>query len=193
MGQKQSINIGSALFKVNFGLVMVVLLMFATVVSTYAYTSHSQSDSVAWAQSQKGKSLDYDGVYGAQCVDLIAYYYRYLGTSTPGGNANAYAYNTLPSGWKRVAGNYQPGDIAVWKVNHSCSTCGTSSLGHVGIITSADSVGFNAVNQNFNGQSFCTENWFYVSALQCAIRPDFSHDTQAPSLSNISISEISTQ
>lgn len=27
--------------------------------------------------------------------------------------------NSLPSGWKRLQGSYQPGDIAVWPVNHS--------------------------------------------------------------------------
>ena len=36
-----------------------------------AYSAHTQSEAVAWAQSQLGKALDYDGQYGAQCVDLI--------------------------------------------------------------------------------------------------------------------------
>lgn len=73
-------------------------------------------------------------------------------------------------------GDYQPGDIAVWKTNHRCGTCNTSSLGHVGIIVSADSAGFNAVNQNFGGINYCTQNWFWCSALQCAIRPSYSSE-----------------
>ena len=72
-----------------------------------AYSAHTQSEAVAWAQSQLGKALDYDGQYGAQCVDLICYYYQYLGTTSPGGNAEAYRRNNLPSGWIRVYGNYQ--------------------------------------------------------------------------------------
>lgn len=81
-------------------------------------TSHTQAEAVAWANSQIGKGLDYDGVYGNQCVDLIAYYYKYLGASTPGGNAEAYRYNTLPSGWTRVS-SPQTGDIAVWKPSYT--------------------------------------------------------------------------
>ena len=147
--------------------------------------SRTQNDAVSWANSQIGKGLDYDGVYGNQCVDLIKYYYAYFGVAGYAmGNANAYITNSLPSGWTRVYSNYQPGDIAVWKVNHSCSTCNTGSLGHVGIITSADSVGFNAVNQNFNNKSYCTQNWFYCSALACAIRPSYSSSSvSTPSIS----------
>ncbi len=152
--------------------------------------AHSQTECVNWAKAQINKGLDYDGMYGNQCVDLIKYYYQYLGYANyANGNACAYAYNNLPPGWTRVYSNFQPGDIAVWKVNHSCRTCSTSSLGHVGIITSADSVGFNAVNQNFNNQAYCTENWFNCSALQCAIRPDF---TSAPAPSNPSTSNTWT-
>lgn len=136
--------------------------------------NHTQNEAVSWAMAQIGKGLDYDGMYGNQCVDLIKYYYAYFGVAGYAmGDANVYMTNNLPSGWTRVYGNYQPGDIAVWKTNHSCSTCNTGSRGHVGIITSADSVGFNAVNQNFNSKSYCTSNWFYCSALACAIRPSF--------------------
>ena len=37
--------------------------------------------SIAWAQAQNGKPLDFDHVYGEQCVDLIKYYYQYLGNN----------------------------------------------------------------------------------------------------------------
>ena len=50
--------------------------------SAYA-TSKTQSDAVNWANAQVGKSLDQDGVYGAQCVDLIRYYYQFLGPKPP--------------------------------------------------------------------------------------------------------------
>ena len=60
---------------------------------------HTQSEAVSWANSQLNQSLDYDGRYGAQCVDLIMYYCDYLGVSLGGGNANTYANKSLPSGW----------------------------------------------------------------------------------------------
>lgn len=166
-------------------ILLAVVFMVVQVADAKAATAHSQAEAVNWANAQIGKGLDYDKMYGNQCVDLIKYYYDYLGCANYAmGNANAYITNTLPAGWQRVYGNYQPGDIAVWKVNHSCSTCNTSSLGHVGIITSADSVGFNAVNQNFNNTPTCTQNWFKISALQCAIRPDFgSGNSSSGSLS----------
>lgn len=177
-----------------FFVCLAVLLLPASV---KASANHTQSEAVSWASAQIGKGLDYDKQYGNQCVDLIKYYYEYLGHAGYAmGNANAYAANTLPPGWQRVYGNYQPGDIAVWKVNHSCSTCSTSALGHVGIIMSADSVGFNAINQNFGGNSTCTQNWFYVSALQCAIRPDFKSvpsDTQPPVISNVTVTDVTRE
>lgn len=173
-------------------LVLSMLMLFSITAginfSAYA-TSKTQNDALSWARSQKGKALDYDGYYGAQCVDLIYYYYNYLGVAVQGGDASAYISNSLPSGWKRVYSGFQAGDIAVWKVNHSCSTCYTDSYGHVGIITSADSSGFNAINQNYCGNMYCTENWFNISALACAIRPNWNTTTQTP---NISFSEQSS-
>lgn len=173
-------RIQKVIAKVITCIVIITNLFFINVVEMKA-VSRTRDDAVNWAISQIGKGLDYDKVYGNQCVDLIKYYYDYFGVASYAmGNANAYISNTLPAGWNRVYGDYQPGDIAVWKVNHSCSTCNTGGYGHVGIITSADSVGFNAVNQNFNEQSQCTQNWFRISALECAIRPDFSSNQGTP-------------
>ncbi len=177
---------------------LAVVMVFALLIGNFCITpkqvkaaGHSQAEAVSWAQAQIGKGLDYDGAYGNQCVDLIKYYYAYFGVAGYAmGNANAYITNNLPAGWTRVYGNYQPGDIAVWKTNHSCSTCRTEGLGHVGIITSADSVGFNAVNQNFCGKSYCTQNWFYCSALACAIRPAFGAGSSAGTAANISFSDF---
>lgn len=173
----------------GISIILVVAMMLTTMLSNVPVAeAATQNDAVAWANAQIGKSLDYDNYAGAQCVDLIKYYYNYFGVAGYAtGNANAYITNALPPGWTRVYGGYQPGDVAVWKASHSCGTCNTSSLGHVGIITSADSVGFNAVNQNFNSQSYCTRNWFNISALACAIRPNFS--TPAPAAPNVSFAD----
>lgn len=163
-----------------------LLITGFTPTTIMAYSAHTKSEALAWAHSQIGKGLDYDGVYGNQCVDLICYYYQYLGTTSPGGNAEAYRYNNLPNGWTRVYANYQPGDIAVWKPGYKYGAYSTSSYGHVGIVTSADSTGFNVVNQNFSNRQYCTQNWFPLHVLECAIRPDFgSASSAAISYSNI--------
>ncbi len=142
--------------------------------STQSVQAATRDEAVAWANAQIGKGLDYDGTDGKQCVDLIKYYYAYFGVAGYArGNANKYITNALPPGWSRVYGDYQPGDIAVWKVSNR------TPIGHVGIITSADSVGFNAVNQNYNLQEYCTQNWFYVSVLACAIRPVYTGSAPA--------------
>ena len=164
-------------------LVTVCLLVAFTSASfvTAATNGHSQTEAVTWATSQIGKGLEYDGIYEYQCVDLIKYYYDYLGNASfATGNANVYATNPLPSGWTRVYSNFQPGDVAVWKTDYTEYTPNggvyyrTSSLGHVGIIVSAGTSSFDAVNQNFLGKAYCTLNTFSNSALQCAIRPDFT-------------------
>lgn len=161
-------------------LVFVLAVLFPIMADASA--AHTREESVNWAIAQIGKGLDYDHMYGNQCVDLIKYYYDYLGHGGYAkGNAYEYKTNALPPGWVRVYGNYQPGDVAVWKTNH------------VAIITSADSVGFNAVNQNFNETPYCTQNWFKLSVLECAIRPDFKavpQDTQSPVISNVKLYDI---
>ena len=171
---------------------LAVLCILGIAANSRTSSARTREEAVSWTTSQINKSLDYDGMFGAQCVDLIKYYYAYFGVAGYAkGNANVYMTNSLPPGWTRVYGNYQPGDVAVWKTNHSCSTCRTDGLGHVGIITSADSVGFNAVNQNYSGKSYCTQNWFYCSALACAIRPAFqSSDKTNPTISNIRITDV---
>ena len=65
---------------------MFVAVVFFSCSSMNAEAStggHSADDAVNWVKSQVGKGLDYDGVYGNQCVDLICYYYRYLGQTSP--------------------------------------------------------------------------------------------------------------
>lgn len=151
----------------------------------------TKEEGVSWAMSQIGKGLDYDGVKGNQCVDLIKYYYAHYGVAGYArGNAIQYTSNSLPPGWTRVYSNYQPGDIAVFKAKNGCSVCTTGENGHVGIITSIDLVGFNAVNQNYAGRSYCTQNWFHVRCLACAIRPNFTSDTTPPTISNVRITDV---
>lgn len=169
------------------------ILLFTTFVSVdkTEVQAATKEEGVSWAMSQIGKGLDYDGVKGNQCVDLIKYYYAHYGVAGYArGNAIQYTSNSLPPGWTRVYSNYQPGDIAVFKAKNGCSVCTTDENGHVGIITSIDSVGFNAVNQNYAGRSYCTQNWFHVRCLACAIRPNFTSDTTPPTISNVRITDV---
>ncbi len=155
--------------------VSIVFGLFAGIsVMSSAYTAHTRNEAVNWANDQVGKSLDYDNVNGAQCVDLIKYYYNYLGVPTQTGNASAYATNTPPTGWKKIAYYNgfvaQPGDIAVW-------TYLSSSAGHIGIVTSANTSGMNLVDQNgFTKPAHIVKTcWrdYYSGTFYGVIRPDF--------------------
>ena len=169
---------------------MLLFVAFVSVDKTEVQAA-TKEEGVSWAMSQIGKGLDYDGVKGNQCVDLIKYYYAHYGVAGYArGNAIQYTSNSLPPGWTRVYSNYQPGDIAVFKAKNGCSVCTTGENGHVVIITSIDSVGFNAVNQNYAGRSYCTQNWFHVRCLACAIRPNFTSDTTPPTISNVRITDV---
>ncbi len=154
---------------------------------------HSQADAVAWANAQIGKSLDYDGEWGAQCVDLIYFYYQYLGVSPMGGNACDYTWNSLPSGWQRI--NYysglspNPGDICVWGGYQGPAI---SEFGHIGIVTSGNANTFSTVEQNVGGQYVQTVSSRQTNSVACFIRPDFITDTTAPTISNARAENISS-
>lgn len=149
--------------------------IFLTNNSVVEAASHSQAEAVAWAKAQLGKGLDYDGVYGNQCVDLIKYYYAYFGVAGYAkGNGSDYQSNALPPGWNRVYSNYQPGDVAVWKPSFQYGDYSTGSAGHVGIITAVNGSRITVVNQNFANQAYCTSNSFPTAVIACAIRPAYS-------------------
>lgn len=115
-------------------------------------TSKTAVEAISWASSKIGQSLDYDGAYGAQCVDLIAYYYQFLGAPVPGGNACDYSWNALPAGWTRTAGGTpQKGDILVY----------TGGYGHVAIYES-DNVSYH---QNWRGQYVSREERYYANSV----------------------------
>ena len=172
-----------------FSLLLAIAMLFTITasidLSANAATSHTQQEAVNWANAQIGKSLDQDGVYGAQCVDLIRYYYIYLGASPVGGNGCNYATNALPNGWSRIkyysGFTPQPGDVAVW-------TYASSSYGHVAIVTSANSSNMNVVEQN--GSTHVTRSHSYnysYGTFWGVIRPDF----KAANIGNMTMPTIS--
>ncbi|MBE6741085.1 MAG: CHAP domain-containing protein [Ruminococcaceae bacterium] len=143
---------------------VMLLSVIAGISITAQATSISQSQAVSWTNSKVGQALDYDGVYGAQCVDLTKYYYAYLGVPAPSGNANQYANGGAycPSGWS-YQGSPLPGDIAVW-------TGGT--YGHVAIVTEIRGSQMVCVEQNYANKQYCTANLHYIDA-NTYIRPNF--------------------
>ncbi|MBQ3088568.1 MAG: CHAP domain-containing protein [Clostridia bacterium] len=166
--------------------VILTVLLIVGCMPVYTFTASaavSQTNAVNWAKSKLNYGLDYDG-NGNWCVDLIYYYYNYLGATCVYGNACDYIYNSLPSGWQRITVTSgfvpKPGDIAVWKPNYGY----TGPLGHIGIVVGADSNGVTAINQRFSGQTYCTQNWFSMDVLQCVIRPKFSEDITVSQITN---------
>ena len=120
--------------------VLSILLLCYNTVPVKAATADA---AISWVQSQVGKAIDYDGVSGVQCVDLIKAYYNYLGVSPVAGNGADYATNSLPSGWKRIQGAVpQKGDILVYSGNSS------NPYGHVAIFEST----YITYHQNYNGK-----------------------------------------
>lgn len=130
--------------------------------------NRTQTEAVQWVKSQVGKSLNMDGVYGAQCVDLILAYYDYLGVPRSSGNGSDYTWNTLPNGWSRIQGaTPQPGDILVY-------TGGFNNYGHVAIFESTRST----YHQNFDGHSYVERVTYSYNGLTTpywgVIRPDWN-------------------
>lgn len=132
--------------KKQISLLLVVMIIVCTSIGGMSQNvfavSVSADTAISWVNSQVGKSIDADGVYGAQCVDLIRAYYSYLGVSQVGGNGKDYATNEVPSGWSRIAGaTPQKGDVLVYSASSS------NTYGHVAIFES-ESVTYH---QNFSG------------------------------------------
>lgn len=163
-----------SIIKKVISIVLCAIMVFSIIpicnIEAEATTTKTSTDAINWLKSKKGKALDYDGSYGAQCVDLIYYYYQYLGASVPGGNASDFVSNSKPSDWTRVKGGTpQKGDIIIY--------AGNGGYGHVAIYESDNSTW----HQNF-GDNQCVVNVSYnyknIKAADGSgywgyIRPDF--------------------
>ena len=157
----------------SFTLSVIMLLSVFTGLSFEAFAStggHTQAEAVAWANAHANanSALDYDGSYGAQCVDLIAYYYAYLGVPVAMGHAYQFKNGGkfCPSGWTYQS-SPQPGDIAVWT---------GGDYGHVAIVTEIRGAQMVCVEQNYNYKQYCTANLHNIDAVTY-IHPDFPSPT----------------
>ena len=106
-----------------------------------------------------GKAMDYDGVSGVQCVDLIKYYLDEVFGIKPGawGDARNYyesftSYSALTNNFTRISGNNasfvpKKGDIVVWGANVSSNhNCGHIAIG----IGGGTHNSFSTYDQNWN-------------------------------------------
>lgn len=106
-----------------------------------------------------GKFADFDGAYGAQCVDLFNYYNRdvvgapFIGTPLTGGAADLwenFSSSAAPEFYDQIRNTpdlvVQEGDVVVWAAN----TPRTGPAGHVAIgLAGADTNQFTSFDQNY--------------------------------------------
>lgn len=154
---------------VYLGILAITILIFHNPLIVKAAT---REEALNWVYAQEGKSLDYDGQYGAQCVDLIKYYYDYFGkASYAKGNGCNYVSNALPDGWIRIKNTAdfipEPGDIAVWGTE-------LSKNGHVAIIISAGANSFVSMDQNWPSGSACKRVTHNYNKFWGIIRPNYT-------------------
>ncbi|MDR0299784.1 MAG: CHAP domain-containing protein [Streptococcaceae bacterium] len=103
------------------------------------------NQAMSWLNAQRGISIDIDGAYGAQCVDLTMAYSNYLFGVRTYGNGADYSYLNF-TGFTRLSRaqtNPQAGDIAVW----------TGGYGHVGVVISSSGTNFTTLEQNVSGNT----------------------------------------
>ena len=129
-------------------------------------TEHTRAEAVEWLHGMVGTSIDYDGAYGAQCVDFIKAYYDWLGVEAVHGDAQDYRSNLLPDGFTRIENaDPMPGDVLIYT---------GGNYGHVGIFESE----FETYHQNW-GQPYVQELTARYDAISDAryywgvIRPCF--------------------
>ncbi len=160
--------------KKSLALILAFVLAFALIPSGYA---DGQEDAVAWAQDRlnEGWMEDYDLVNGCQDVDLIKYYFDYLGEQPIDGYASAYVNAKLPDGWTRSLVP-KPGDIVVWGANVGIA----GQYGHIGIVTGVNSNRITYVAAN-DGATRVTSHEVSRYSCSCYIHPVFkefnSYDT----------------
>ena len=126
-----------------------------------------------FVKAYMGKSIDYDGVSGVQCVDLVKVYMNKVFGLKPGawGNAKDYYENfnnisALKNNFTRIAITPdfvpQKGDICVWGRNVSSS----HNYGHIAIATGeGNTKELYTYDQNWNGKAMKKVKHNYIAFL----------------------------
>lgn len=113
-----------------------------------------------FVSQNNGRALDYDGSYGAQCMDLINYWARALGKRQFMGNANNVAGQNHDQ-WRWVAntpsGVPAPGSIVCFAANANYVDVHTGQFGHVDLFLSGNTASFTGFDQNWSGVQHCQQ------------------------------------
>lgn len=143
----------------------------------------TRQQALGWCEGQLGKALDYDGIYGAQCVDFFNYYYRHVtgvnpyshGYGVPGAKdllgVNSPAVTIVRNNPNDPNQLPEPGDVLIY----GGSMPGTGGYGHVAVVASADARTYYEQNyggmwvrkntRNWNGHEI---GWIKLNALSAA-------------------------
>jgi hypothetical protein len=100
-----------------------------------------------WFDKVGGKYIDFDGIYGAQCVDLVkSYFVDVIGIPAIRNNAIDYWTNYPTAQFTRITNtpSFVPikGDIMIWGK-------GVGTYGHIAIIVDANVNTFRSLDQNW--------------------------------------------
>ncbi len=151
-------------------LLIVSLMLCAVMLLSFASAENrTRQEAVAWANSRlnEGWKQDYDGLNGCQDIDLIKYYYTWLGQNRVYGYAYTYVNCALPTGWTRSSVP-QTGDIVVWGANVGIA----GQYGHVGIVIAVNGSNVTYVATN-DGAVQCTSHTVNRYNASTYIHPAF--------------------
>src|SRR5581483_11873041 len=111
----------------------------------------TQAQAVAWITQQEGQHLDYDKVYGQQCVDFFNYYYQFLTGDNP--FADGFGISGAKDLWGVPTTRFtkfadskslvpQPGDVLIYGASWGAGS------GHVEVCIGSDASGSTLVGEN---------------------------------------------
>ncbi len=122
--------------------------LFVELSTNASAAEHTADDAINWVRSNVNKTIDVDGAFGGQCVDLIDAYFEYLGYNWRNYLVNGacdFSYKSMPSDWSRIKGAQpQKGDVLIYSASNS------NLAGHVAIYESD----YVTYHQNLNGNQF---------------------------------------
>lgn len=134
----------------------------------------TQAEALDWVSKQIGKSLDYDGHYGPQCMDLIGFYTQFLGHTLVKPQARLVWEQGIDS-WYSKVGSPQPGDIVVFKPN-----AGNGQSGHIAVVYQVNAGSIRSLDQNWvnasltNGSPAAWVNHPIDGSIYGYVRPQFN-------------------
>lgn len=146
--------------------------------------TENQAD--VWLGQQVGQHLDYDHVYGQQCVDFFNFYYQFISGDNP--YSDGYGVNGAKDLWDRPndrfdkipdSNNLIPnvGDVLVYGASWG------GGYGHVEVCRWSDAGGCHVIGENEHNNSNegvveVYRSWASMRGLIGVMRPNFSPEPQ---------------